>query len=70
MKMETGYFASPATPHKRSKVHLVTGAYDVPICGVYIKPDKRFQWCATYVCREYVECKRCLNNLDKDKKGE
>lgn len=70
--MQTGYFATPGKSCPRAKVHLVVDGK--PICGSQMGTDSIFQWCSQTVCREWVECKRCLKSLDawlrQSKKGE
>ena len=54
MSLETGYFADTK---RWTKVHIVERY--TPICGSQIKPDLRFQWCATGIKYSYIECEHC-----------
>jgi len=57
----TGYWGLP--DHARGRVHAVRNHR--PVCGDKVHPDAQFQWCASYVVDEYIECKRCREIINR-----
>lgn len=54
--MKTGYFANTK---RYTKKHVVYDN-DEPVCGVRISKDMSFQWCASGIYTDYIECERCI----------
>lgn len=55
---QTGYFATPNRPDRRSKVHIVLRGK--PICGtVHTAAEIEFCCCGNGVYSQYVECSKC-----------
>lgn len=50
----TGYFANEKT---FTQVHIVKD--NKPVCGASIGADKKFQFCAHGVIKNYLECEHC-----------
>ena len=55
--MNTGYYGISGKS-TRSKVHLDINGH--PACGAKIHKDAEFQWCASGIKLDYLECKHCL----------
>lgn len=60
----TGWFGRWTGYGKRwsaTVTHVVENG--VPSCGVVLHPDMEFQWCATGIHRESLECRNCKRVL-------
>ena len=56
--MMTGYYTISGET-KRGKVHI-TSINGRPICGSHLHENAEFQWCASGIKLDYVECKHCI----------
>ena len=56
--LSTGYFAN--SKHS-TKVHIVSS--NKALCGYEPRTTMQFQWCGNDVIADYVECKKCKENV-------
>lgn len=57
----TGWYGRPGG--RGGIVHVKVKGERLPVCGVRLHEDMRFQWCAHGVREEWVECGSCKRIL-------
>ncbi len=66
MSRSTGWFGIPgANGRESTQVHVVDGGK--PICGRRLSKEQEYQWCADGAHLPYVECRRCLDILNRER---
>jgi len=63
----TGWFGVPGdmTGRRSSKIHIVHGPNNKPVCGTVMSDRHIFQWNSRGIYIPYVECKKCRKALEK-----
>lgn len=61
--LSTGWWGIPGRENSTSKVHAVKDGK--PICGKSPHPKSQYQWCCHGFNREYIECQKCRELIDR-----
>jgi hypothetical protein len=71
MARTTGYWAyvnDDGTGERATKTHVAEDSNPIkPICGSRIHKRMKYQWCAQGVYEDYVECRKCLEIIIRER---